>query len=113
MESPSNGERVVRWLFIGAGVAITPAALFLAVMSGGAGHGHYVMARIMFPLPMLLTLFSHNIGVVSVIMAIAQYPLYGAIIGLSTRRIALAVFVGIFHAILMIIAFSGVLPYAS
>ncbi len=41
---------------LGLGILITPASLFFATVSavcGGAGHGDYLLARILFPLPML------------------------------------------------------------
>jgi hypothetical protein len=67
-------------VLIGAGV--TPIALLVAAISGGAGHGHYVFARLLFPIPMLLArLTGDTISLPSVALALAQFSLYGLLAG--------------------------------
>jgi hypothetical protein len=64
-------------LLIGGFILITPVALFLGVLSGGAGHGDYVLAKILFPYTMLLAQISGTISPILVIIAILQFPAYG------------------------------------
>jgi hypothetical protein len=64
----------------------TPICLFLALLSGGAGHGDYLWAKILFPYPMLSTLIFESIAAPSIILAIIQFPLYGVALGLANRR---------------------------
>ena len=52
------------------GMVVTLPALFLAVLSSGAGHGDYLFARALFPWPMLVTL-DQEIGVPALVMALA------------------------------------------
>jgi hypothetical protein len=72
---------------VAVGAMITPPAMFLAAASGGAGHGRYVLARLLYPYSMLLTrLASDTISTPLIALALAQFPLYGAIIGLEFSR---------------------------
>jgi hypothetical protein len=99
---------------IGIGVLVTPVAVFLAVASGGAGHGHYEFARLFFPYTMLLTrLPDDTITLPLMVLALAQFPLYGAIIGLaaSKARTALAVILLLsVHTVAVVLCFSGMIP---
>ena len=95
------------------GLAIEVAALFLAVMSAGAGHGSYAAARALFPVPMLTTLLEgDSIGPLSITLALAQFPALGALAGYSlarARRTPLVV-AGLVHLVAMLVAFSGAIP---
>ncbi|QDH35338.1 hypothetical protein [Porphyrobacter sp. YT40] len=95
------------------GLMIEVAALFLAVISAGAGHGSYAAARALFPVPMLTTLLEgDSIGPLSITLALAQFPTLGALAGYSLARARLTplVVVGIVHLVAMLAAFSGTLP---
>ena len=79
---------------VAAGFAVTLPALFLAVMSAGAGHGDYAFARGLFPVPMCIAVYlTDSIGVSSLVLACLQFPLYGATIGYfaATSRKALVI----------------------
>jgi hypothetical protein len=106
----------MRWtLFagIGIGVAITPVAAMLAMASAGAGHGHYELARVFFPYTMLLTRWAgDSITLPLLVLALAQFPLYGAIIGIWGRRSSAAFAAGMLllgHAVAVVVCFSGVI----
>jgi hypothetical protein len=74
---------------VGAGVLITPVAAFLAVVSGGAGHGHYVLPRLLFPYVFLLHRLYGDISKAPLplaLLALAQFPLYGAVLGIARSR---------------------------
>ncbi len=69
---------------VGMGTALTLPAIFLAILSGGAGHGTYLFARLFFPYPMLLTpLTGGSIAVPSMVLAFLELPLEGALVGLA------------------------------
>lgn len=73
----------------GAGLALTFPAIGLAVLSAGAGHGTTLFARILLPFALLLTpLTGGAIGVPSMVLAVVQMPIEGALIGaaLAARR---------------------------
>ena len=116
-ESPSP-RRPRKWIYsalLGAigGALLEVPALFLAVLSGGLGHGHYVFARALFPVPMLATLLEGDtIGPISQGLAFGQFPLYGAVLGLVAayqKWRPLHALIGI-HLIAAVVAFAGVIP---
>jgi hypothetical protein len=91
------------------GIVIAPATIFLAVASGGAGHGGYGFARLFFPYSMLLTLMAND-RITNPLIAIAwaQFPVYGllfavaALNSMKTFRIV-SIVIGIVHLIAVII----------
>lgn len=88
------------------------AAILAAVASAGAGHGHYVAARALFPAPMLLGfLEGDRIGPFSLASGLLQFPVYGALLLLSVahRNYRPAIAVAWLHLLAMIICFSGAL----
>jgi hypothetical protein len=87
-------------------------ALVAAAMSAGAGHGDYVVARALFPAPMLLTLFDSHIGMLSMAVALLQFPIYGGLLGWTVVRQAYlpAAIIGSVHLVAAILCFSGPLP---
>jgi hypothetical protein len=97
------------------GLLVGLPALALAVASAGAGHGDYGFARLLFPWTMLLTQVQGDVITEPLLaLALAQFPMYGALIGATwssgrTRTIAV-VAIGLFHAIAAAICFSGALP---
>ena len=101
-------EPVSFWFHFAVGVAVTPIAFVLSVMSAGSGHGSYFVARVLYPLPMLLShITADHIGVLSISTALAQFPIYGLVIGLSREkynRKLLSICIGIFHAIFATVA---------
>lgn len=94
------------------GVLIALPALLAAVMSAGAGHGRYVAARALFPLPMLLTLVEGRIGPVAGTLALLQFPLYGALLGWCRWRgdYLPAVVLALLHMVAAMACFAGVIP---
>lgn len=96
-----------------SGVLVTVLAVMAAFASAGAGHGHYVVARVLFPASMLLTLLSGGmIGEFSIILGLLQFPLYGTVLGRSIKRkkyFAAAVLT-LAHVIAASVCFAGALP---
>jgi len=69
---------------VGASLVVELAALSVAAGMAGGGHGTYVPATILFPLPILSTLFIWNIAAFG--LAIAQWPSYAALILFGARN---------------------------
>ena len=98
---------------LAVGLAVEVVALFLAVLSGGIGHGDYAAARALFPVPMLTTLLEGDtIGPLSLGLALAQFPLLGALAGycLASARRTPLIAVGMVHCLAVLAAFSGAIP---
>ena len=92
------------------GLCATPVALLLALFSAGAGPGHWVLARALYPIPMLVTLLTDKtVTGLSGGLAVAQVPAEGAFAapGGSSRWLALV----LVHLAAVATAFSGVLDY--
>jgi hypothetical protein len=80
------------WLPLITCLAATPICLLLGFASGGAGHGDYVIARILFPFTMLAAVLLGSITAPFVLLAVAQFPIYGLVLGAANKkgRMALA-----------------------
>ena len=95
------------------GVLIELPALYAAIVSGGAGHGQYVAARALFPVPMVMTYYQGDrIGLLSISLALVQFPFYGGLIGWALARkayVAIVVVVAI-HLVAASLCFSGAVP---
>ena len=90
------------------GLGVTPIAFFLALYSAGSGHGDYVLARLLYPVPMLATLLTDTtITGLSIGLAALQLPAYGAFVARGGRFRWLAL--GVFHGVATVAAFSGAL----
>jgi len=90
------------------GLVTLPAAL-LTIASAGAGHGNYLFARVLFPYTMLLTrLTDDTVTLPLIVLGLAQFPLYGAVVGLaaSTGRTVLT----LAHLGAVVLCFSGAIP---
>ena len=96
-----------------AGILLTPPTVWLAVISAGGGHGHYVLARLFFPYTMLLTrLANDTITYPLMALALLQFPLYGAVVGLAVAKYRMAyaiVLLFVIHALAAVLCFSGLL----
>lgn len=74
------------WKPVIASLLATPVCLFLGLVSGGVGHGDYVLARILFPYTMLAALLFEEIAAPLILLAVVQFPLYGVILGTAAKR---------------------------
>jgi hypothetical protein len=97
------------------GILVTPVAVFLALLSGGAGHGHYELAKLFYPYTMLLTRYANDtITFPLILLALLQFPLYGAIIGLAAWKkpigLVVALPIIVVHALFVAMCFSGLIP---
>ena len=74
------------WKPVVLSLIATPIFLYLGIASGGAGHGNYLLAKLLFPLTMLSTRALGSITVPFLFLAIIQFPLYGVIVGLANLK---------------------------
>ena len=74
------------WLPVVISLAAAPICLYLGVASGGAGHGDYFLATILFPFTILSTVLFGSITLPFILLAAAQYPAYGILLGLASMR---------------------------
>lgn len=98
------------------GVVVGIPAVMAAAASGGAGHGGYVAARALFPVPMLLTLLQgDSIGAFSIVVGLLQFPIYGLLLGWSIARRSWVpvVMILVIHMIAASACFAGILPNLS
>jgi hypothetical protein len=114
MGTATTSRTAVKAVVSGAalGLLLGFPALFAGIISAGAGHGDYVAARALFPVPMLLTLLEGSIGVLSAGLALLQFPIYGGLLGWTFVRKAYlpAAAVGSLHLVAAILCFAGALP---
>jgi len=103
-----NHRRQLKWLLIGA--LITPFALGAAIASGGAGHGDYLFAKLLFPYTMLLTSLTGTITFPLIGLALVQFPLYGLAVG-SFNATRTLIFLLVLHASGTFLCFSSLLPH--
>jgi hypothetical protein len=66
------------------GLAVSPIPLFLALQSGGAGHGDYHLTFAFFPVLTYIMLAGAHAWVVP--FALVQYPFYGWFTGRCISR---------------------------
>ena len=88
------------------GLLTIPVAL-LCVFFAAAGHGSYLPAKVFFPLTMLSTAVFKSITTPFIAIAIAQYPIIGAILQNAKAEGKLkmpALCIGVAHATLSLLA---------
>ena len=113
MSPDPNSHRRLALVGFALGVPLTALALLFAIASAGAGHGDYLAARLLFPVPMLASLLTEDtIKVPSIVAALLQFPAYGALIGWSWARHVryLPLLVATVHIMAAIMCFAGLLP---
>jgi hypothetical protein len=117
-EVANRSRKTAVLIGIGAGVGtiVTFPALPFAVLSAGAGHGDYAAARLLFPIPMLMTLATGNsIGPASIVLAFTQFTIYGAVLGWSVAASPFRLFVSgvvitLVHTLAALACFRGAIP---
>jgi hypothetical protein len=106
-----------RWAraIIGAaiGVVVSIPTVFTGIASGGMGHGHYLTARALFPIPLLLARFNGgSVDGILIVAVLLQFPVYGAIIGWlrGFRRLVGSLAIVAVHFCAAAACFSGAVP---
>ena len=100
------------WVPVVCSLVVTPIALLLGVASGGAGHGNYFAAMLLFPYTMLSAAAFDSIYLPFVLLAVVQFPAYGIVFGRANetgRIVRVAVILVAAHAVAVV----AVLLFAS
>jgi hypothetical protein len=101
------------WIPFAIFFGLTPFMLFLGLMSAGAGHGDYFLAKILFPYTLLSTAAFESIKLPFMWLTLIQYPAYGVAIGLANVRrklIPLSAALALVHALAVVGAFAFANP---
>ena len=61
-------------------ILITVLLLLLTIFFAGGGHGSYLPAKLIYPFTMIIAEFKNEIGIVGMILAIAQIPTYALVL---------------------------------
>lgn len=67
-------------------VALSPLFLMVGIASAGMGHGDYFLAKLLFPTSMFLTVVFEVITGPLFLLAIAQFPIYGTVLGIMNFK---------------------------
>lgn len=79
---------------------VTIILLVVTILSAGAGHGTFILAKILYPYTMLLALAQNEIGIITIILAAIEIPLYAYILN---RKPSLKYYLLALHILAMII----------
>ena len=77
------------WTPFIASLVATPILLVLAIGSAGVGHNKTepILPHVLFPFPLLAIKLLGEAGLPLVLLLwVAQYPLYGLVLGLAAKR---------------------------
>jgi hypothetical protein len=100
-----NGIR--RWPFLTAGFLLSPIILVVGFMSAGAGHGSYVAARIVLPFACLAMGSYLGAETVVSLLAVLQWPIYGILVDISSRKALTCIAVLMLHSALSLWLFTN------
>jgi hypothetical protein len=102
----------ISWKFFIVSLVATPICLVIAALSGGAGHGSYTIAILLFPYAALSAIVLDRFfdsTAIMILVAIMELPTYGLLLGIAEKRkrfILVAVVLVILHTLMLVIAFS-------
>ena len=97
-------KEIRAWKPFGLFLVATPIALLTGLMSAGAGHGDYLLVKILFPYTMLSTVFLNAITIPALFLAIVQFPIYGLILSIVTQKKFAALILTAIHVSLAILS---------
>ena len=101
-------KRPKSWVPVIVSLILTPIALLLGIGSGGAGHGDYFWAKVLFPYTLLSAFVFGSITVPFILLAVAQFPLYGVGLGYADgfgRSARLALILLLMHVAAVAVVF--------
>jgi hypothetical protein len=84
MATSDGAKRLVTPVIVGIMLGVILG--FVSLLATAGGHGTYVPATLFFPAPMLLSIALNAISKPALFVAAAQWPLYGAVVGVAARR---------------------------
>ena len=82
-------------------IFITLILLALVILSTGGGHGTYLPAKVIYPTTMIIAILTKNgIGIIPIIIAIVQIPIYALIL---TKKLEWKFYLIVIHVVLVIL----------
>lgn len=86
----------------------TPVLIILVGFMTGGGHGYYEPMIFVFPFASILFVWFDTINIGFIILAIIQYPVYGLLIDLYSKRYKKTIlFIIILHGVTAIAAYNA------
>jgi len=86
---------------------MTPPALVAGIVSGGFGHGNYILARIILPLACAFLGMYFGAGFFVSAVALIQWPMYGFLVDVSKRKSLAVILIVLLHVLLCLWLFTG------
>lgn len=102
-------EGAVLWrphFFLIAGIVLTPIACLVGIISGAAGHGTYIAARLMLPYACAAIGMYPGAGILVCALALLQWPVYGFVIDKAKIRAVMAAVILLLHGIFCVSLFT-------
>ena len=84
INSPGSLKILLTFLIIA--IMLTPLMVAIAYLSAGFGHGNYIWAKILFPYTMIFAMIIGEISKYLIALMIAQFPIYGLILGIASLK---------------------------
>jgi hypothetical protein len=72
--------------FFTAGLLACPVIILIAIISAGGGHGNYIAARLLLPFACVAIGEYSAAAWIASILAVIEWPVYGAIVDMAGRR---------------------------
>ena len=74
------------WVPFVCSLVVTPIVLFVGAASTGAGHGSYLLVKVLFPYTMLSAAVFDVIYFPFAFLALFQFPAYGLVLGYANEK---------------------------
>lgn len=101
----SNAPKRAVTAGVALGLLTTLITVPPAIASMGAGHGDYFWANLFFPFLMLLAGLIGHMPMTLACASLLQYPLYGYLIGNSSKKMKTATSIFIVHVLVTFLSF--------
>jgi hypothetical protein len=101
---------ILRRSALAAGISLAPIALLIAFISGGAGHGTYVGARIVLPYACLGLGQYFGAGWIVSILALLQWPINRVLVDRAPHKVLTAGIILATHVTLSVWLFKNAWP---
>lgn len=84
-------------------LVVTFFTLIFVILMMGGGHGTFLPAKLIYPYSMIISIINNQIGVLAMILAVIQIPLYSIFINKKSKDIFVLV---VIHIVAIIICFN-------
>ncbi len=109
---PEKLTRKIRIAWFAAWTGFGVLALLLAAASAGGGHGDYLLAKILFPIPMLIGSRMETLAGLPLILASIEDPGLGAL-GFTVKNRTGLIWIAVAYAVVSVVCTMIVFLYPS